>query len=602
MAKQKRKTDWEKKHQRNIILYQRQIEELYEEAVRQAAMLGGIVGDLAADTAFSFESQPALRKQADRLLSGLYSGLYGVIVDGIKSEWTLANNKNSELARMVFGDNIGKLTKEQYSRYFSTSGAAADAFINRKVAGLNLSDRVWNYTDQFKGEIETVLDIGIHSGRSADELSQDLREFLKHPDTLFRRVRDGVDENGEPTYRLSKAAEEFHPGQGVYRSSYKNARRLAATETNIAYRTADYDRWQDMDFIVGIKICLSNNHTLNGVPFTDICDELKGDYPKDFKFTGWHPHCRCHVETIMKTQEELDADLDRMLNGEEPSEGSVNEVKDVPDNFKQWMKDNKERAETNYSMPYFIKDNEKYVPAEFREAYGSRLPYDTYAEHERAMRYNRKNAGFSEEIKKNNAELSRSLPVVQGKVMNFTEADGSKANPDYGIEGAAEKGFRDNCQTSTVAYELRRRGFDVEAKGNPVEEGFTKMREAQHTLDWRKRYLNKDGSAADYSWSRSEKVEDTVEAKTEFIKGKTSEQGRYEVYCSWKGSDESHVFIVERTKEGDLIWFDPQSGKKGSEVEKYVERMDESLVGVMRIDDKMINPRYSSRFLKARKQ
>ena len=55
MAKQKRKTDWEKKHQRNIILYQRQIEELYEEAVRQAAMLGGIVGDLAADTAFSFE-------------------------------------------------------------------------------------------------------------------------------------------------------------------------------------------------------------------------------------------------------------------------------------------------------------------------------------------------------------------------------------------------------------------------------------------------------------------------------------------------------------------------------------------------------------------
>ena len=30
-----------------------------------------------------------------------------------------------------------------------------------------------------------------------------------------------------------KAAQAFHPGHGVYRSSYKNALRLAATETNM---------------------------------------------------------------------------------------------------------------------------------------------------------------------------------------------------------------------------------------------------------------------------------------------------------------------------------------------------------------------------------
>ncbi|EJW89679.1 hypothetical protein EVA_22214, partial [gut metagenome] len=74
-------------------------------------------------------------------------------------------------------------------------------------------------------------------------------------------------------------AAQFHPGRGVYRSSYMNARRLAATETNIAYRTADHLRWQDFDFVVGIRIVLSNNHTClgsDGKPhkFTDICDEL----------------------------------------------------------------------------------------------------------------------------------------------------------------------------------------------------------------------------------------------------------------------------------------------------------------------------------------
>ena len=47
---------------------------------------------------------------------------------------------------------------------------------------------------------------------------------------------------------------DYHPGQGVYRSSYKNALRLAATETNKAFRTADYERWQNMDFVTGIEV------------------------------------------------------------------------------------------------------------------------------------------------------------------------------------------------------------------------------------------------------------------------------------------------------------------------------------------------------------
>lgn len=58
-------------------------------------------------------------------------------------------------------------------------------------------------------------------------MTRDLRNYLQHPDVLFRRVRD---QHG--ILRLSQAAKDYHPGQGVYRSSYKNARRLTATETN----------------------------------------------------------------------------------------------------------------------------------------------------------------------------------------------------------------------------------------------------------------------------------------------------------------------------------------------------------------------------------
>ena len=229
--------------------------------------------------------------------------------------------------------------------------------MGRKEKGLGLSDRVWRYTNEFKNEIELGLDVGIRNGSDAAKMARELNTFLQNPDKLFRRVRD---EHG--MLKLSKAAKGFHPGQGVYRSSYKNARRLAATETNMAYRTADYERWQQMDFVVGIEIHLSNNHTCLGRdgkphPFTDICDELQGVYPKDFKFTGWHPHCRCYAVSILKTQEEMAEDTRRILNGEGTTNDSVNSVREFPQAFKDWAEQNEERARNSRSHPYFIRDN-----------------------------------------------------------------------------------------------------------------------------------------------------------------------------------------------------------------------------------------------------
>lgn len=342
---------YDSQHWRNQAAYERQVDAIYRTAAKEAAALGVSIKDFNPDRLFSFSDYPNTRKKIEKLLSDLQTGIMAVIVNGIRSEWTLANQKNDELARQVFGDNVGKLTKEQERRYFSTNGAARDAFIKRKTDGLGLSDRVWKYTNQFKDEIELGLDIGIRSGRSADELSRDLRSYLQHPDKLFRRVR-----NKHGQLVLSQRARAYHPGRGVYRSSYKNARRLAATETNIAYRTADYERWQQLDFVVGIEIKLSNNH-----PEPDICDDLKGRYPKDFKFTGWHPHCRCHVETVLKTPDELMADNRRIMEGGKPTETSVNTVADVPQAFTDWVEANRERMTAAKSLPYFIRDNSKYV-------------------------------------------------------------------------------------------------------------------------------------------------------------------------------------------------------------------------------------------------
>ena len=355
----KKQNKYDLRHKRNIKVYELQIDAIYKEAIREAVSISGTVGHIKPDTAFSFDAYPITRKRIENLMSGLKSRIQSVVVNGIKSEWTLANNKNSELANRVFGENVGKLTQAQYRRYYSTNDAAREAFTQRKEGGLDLSQKVWRYTEQFKEEIEMGLDIGIRNGRSANEMNRDLRKYLRDPDSLFRRVRD---EHGQ--LHLSKRAKAYHPGQGVYRSSYKNARRLAATETNMAYRTADHLCWQQMDFVVGIEIHLSNNHTLNGKPFHDICDELQGRYPKDFVFRGWHPLCRCFATSILKTQEEMAADTKKMLNGEPVNGDSVNTVRDVPQAFKDWVKNNEDRFGRASSTPYFLEDNAKYVKSD----------------------------------------------------------------------------------------------------------------------------------------------------------------------------------------------------------------------------------------------
>ncbi len=344
---------YDRKHIQNLHRIEQQVEAVYMTAADEAVKIAELIGaDFNPETLFSFQDYPLTRKRVETLLETLRNGIETAIVNGVRSEWTLANNKNNELCRVVFGDALSHLTQAQQRRYFSTNPKAQEAFIQRKVAGLRLSDRVWNYSNLFKREIELGLDLGIRGGLSADEMSRQLRQYLRYPDKLFRRVKD---EHGDLV--LSKAAAAFHPGKGVYRSSYKNARRLAATECNIAYRTADHLRWQELDFVVGIEIHVSQtNH-----PVPDICDDLKGKYPKDFKFTGWHPHCRCYATSVLKTKEEIMEDNRRILAGEPLTDDSVNTVTDVPKGFNDWIADNRERAKGWETMPYFVRDNPQYV-------------------------------------------------------------------------------------------------------------------------------------------------------------------------------------------------------------------------------------------------
>lgn len=341
---------YDEKHKQNLAKRAKKVSSLYDAAVKRLTQAAApSLFDADKEQEFHFEDFPALKREMDALMQDLYSSLQTNIEDGDEESWTLSNTKNDAMVESVIGK--AKLPKQTVQAWKHPHLEALNAFIDRKEAGMGLSKRVWNLTQQFKDEMELALELGMGEGKSAAELSRDIRKYLKEPNKLFRRVRD---KSG--ALRLSKAAAAYHPGRGVYRSSYKNALRMTATENNMAYRTADHTRWQALPFVIGIEIHISNNH-----PTEDICDLFDGKrFPKDFKFTGWHPWCRCYAVSILAKQEEMDAYIKTLIAGEDVSDWQfTGKVEQMPTEFTKWMKDNESRIAKAKSMPYFIKDNFK---------------------------------------------------------------------------------------------------------------------------------------------------------------------------------------------------------------------------------------------------
>lgn len=298
---------------------------------------------------FRLADYPALQKKVDAMINKLQNQVYATTVNGIKESWNLSNKKNNVLVdKRLSGKRIPKQVRQVL---YDPNEPALKSFLNRKEKGITLSGRVWKTMDPFKAEIEQSLGLGIGKGESASSMTRDLRKHLREPNRLFRRVRD---EEGKLV--LSQAARNYHPGQGVYRSSYKNALRLARTETNGAYREADHERWQRLPFVTGIRVKLSNAH-----PKYDICDTLAGLYPKDFKFTGWHPQCICFATPEMMSDEDYDKLEDQILAGEPINVPASKLVQQPPAAFGKYLQDNKKMLAGLKTEPYWMRDNKQYV-------------------------------------------------------------------------------------------------------------------------------------------------------------------------------------------------------------------------------------------------
>lgn len=321
------------------------VESIYEDLNLEAAKIVGITDfTIDSDRTFMWSDYPQTRKRIRDLQERFVEDIGSVIYSGTSEEWKNSNEVQDLLANKVLQTYGATIGKEKYEILYQPNNDALKAFQQRKDKGFTISDKLWNQSTLYKQELEEAISCAIQKGTSAITLSKQISKYLLDFPQLQKDYKE----------RFGKASRAM---DCEYRSI-----RLAASEINMAYRQAENLRWQQMDFVVGYEIKLSNNHTCNGKPFQDICDILAGKYPKDFQWTGWHPLCRCYKIPILKTEEEFWEWDGR----NEATTASVNEVKDVPDAFKKWINENIQRAKSWDSAPYFIRDNNKYIREDFK--------------------------------------------------------------------------------------------------------------------------------------------------------------------------------------------------------------------------------------------
>jgi hypothetical protein len=313
-----------------------------------------------------------------------------------------------------------------------------------------------------------------------------------------------------------------------------------------------------MDFIVGYEIKTSqSNHEVS-----DICDELAGKYPKDFQWTGWHPLCRCYSIPIIKTDKEYLEDAP-----------SASEVKDVPNNFKQWVEDNKERiaaARERGTEPYFLRDNAQQVDGILNAGNSANVALATSPQY---------------------AEIEKQLGVKQGAPMTFEEANEMRGNPHY----SEAVSYRVNCQTCVVANELRRRGFPVEALAN-TKGSTSELLSHATNMAW----VTDEGVAPNkihIGGSVTMKGTKIIYPKVNWkqFAEATKEPGRYHVDWKWKGKRDGHIVTFERFEDGTARWYDPQNGAVNFMTKAYAARFN--TMAVLRVDNLMPNPDICSKIL-----
>lgn len=512
---------------------------------------------------FRFDDFPESKAEVDKMFSDFLSDVDGFIKAQQKKVFSKANARLDKLET-----NISKFYngRKHIPTQFASNEDALRAFQKRiDPNGLNISKRLWRLEPEYRKKVEDAITAGLQKGQGpvalANRVTKYLREF----------------EGDKPLPKAACSKKNCHYA----------AYRLAYTEINMAYRTAEQERYKHMEDVVGMRIKTSEKSHKEA----DLCDVLAGDYPKTFKWTGWHPLCHCYSVPIFRTKREHDG-------GEEGADA----VKRVPANYTKWVEENAAKiaaASRRRKLPYFLADNKGTWNKMVKSANIGHKGAGSF-ESELGGKRGRKDplrsvefASFelSKAQKENRVDIANAIGIDGSNVqpMTFLRADGMSPNK---LLWENEQGdFYSNCQSCVMAMELRARGLDVCAA--PFENG------QQQSLA-----LNMSRSLLAKNRTKPTQFGDTYKFLDYLERDLPNQNGRY--FIGWDNSKrnaDGHV-IFGIVRNGRASFYDPQTCNLRS-LEQIREQCDYMkshgglLAEVLRVDDKLLDPTMAASCVRA---
>lgn len=207
---------------------------------------------------------------------------------------------------------------------------------------------------------------------------------------------------------------------------------------------------------------------------------------------------------------------------------------------------------------------------------------------QRGVKMDLKSKGHPKEYIDNVLEIEKKTGVRYTGEMNHEAADTGKVNPNY----ASSVSFKSNCQSCVIVYELRRRGFNMEA----LARSYGNLQDVV-AKDSRSAWKDVSGKRAEFQNGRSEKFVGMekfgVNEKMADLESATQEDGRYFISLAWKKSwGGAHVVMAER-KNGFLSFYDPQDNLAYS-VKEFRDKIvkntwKDCTFGILRVDNMLLD-------------
>lgn len=244
----------------------------------------------------------AMADQLEILSANIAADVEAIILDNANLGARIGARGQVNATRALLAGYDVSAVQNAVSLFATVPADAVRASLARSYQGAIFSDRIWEIEQGTRRMLSQVIGKGIAQGKSAFKIAKDVEPYLIADSKAWERYRRETDEIAQGVRkRRSQISWE--------------AKRLARTEINAAYKEANYLAADRAPWVIGVKWRLSGSHAIPDIcdiwATQDIHDLGSGVYPP-LETPIDHPNGICYTTNELVPIEQLPRIIDQL--------------------------------------------------------------------------------------------------------------------------------------------------------------------------------------------------------------------------------------------------------------------------------------------------